>query len=286
MLKKQVWIAVLVALTVSAMALPAIADALSPISVSGFNRDVMFGPDGGVGGGYANNLAPTATSTWTMYSEGTIDKNNLTYPGTGLPIGNFTSQLDATHTYSFASAGGIDESDNALNLQWDATSTLTLATPGQYDSIGVLSTMAAGGGGGSAALVLHYSDGSTSSGLTYSSYDYYNGGIDSGNRAVKFSRCQGGINNGGSGGLDQCNIVNDQYLNAFWVYESVVPVDPTKTLVSIDFTGVHPAVPNGSNIAFTSVLAVSGAAVPEPASLALLAGGLLGLLAYVWRKRK
>jgi hypothetical protein len=27
-------------------------------------------------------------------------------------------------------------------------------------------------------------------------------------------------------------------------------------------------------------------AVPEPSTLALLAGGLLGLIAYAWRKRK
>ena len=57
-------------------------------------------------------------------------------------------------------------------------------------------------------------------------------------------------------------------------------------------------VTTGANITFTGQIGLSGgelipvtfstsaAPIPEPSTLVLLASGLIGLLAYAWRKRK
>lgn len=54
-------------------------------------------------------------------------------------------------------------------------------------------------------------------------------------------------------------------------------------------------VPTGGNVELTGSLGLSrsgtgclghGSTIPEPGTLALLAGGLVGLIAYAWRKRK
>ena len=52
--------------------------------------------------------------------------------------------------------------------------------------------------------------------------------------------------------------------------------------------GKHFAISSGAPIDDGSLAAagVSGSPVPEPGTLALLGCGLIGLLAYAWRKRK
>ena len=54
---QRFWVAVLVVVTMVLVAAPAWATSLSPVAVTGYNSDVMYGPDGGTGGGLAGELS-------------------------------------------------------------------------------------------------------------------------------------------------------------------------------------------------------------------------------------
>lgn len=65
-----------------------------------------------------------------------------------------------------------------------------------------------------------------------------------------------------------------------WTVENIVPCEDIEKLIG------HPQ-PAGENMQGSiDNLKFSSFAVPEPSTLAMLASGLIGLLAYAWRKRK
>lgn len=68
--------------------------------------------------------------------------------------------------------------------------------------------------------------------------------------------------------------------NAPVYYAKAVFSFHTDTAQTLTWTGTAP---NGGNV---GVFAIAVSTVPEPATLILLPSGLLGLLAYAWRKRK
>lgn len=151
MFAQRFWVAVLVVVTMVLVATPAWATSLSPVAVTGFNRDVMYGPDGGTGGGLAGELSENWGSG-QFFVNGTVDKTGVTQNG-GLPVGNFTSAADPTHTYCLAPAGGDDASNNVLSLRNLTSGTLTLQTPGKFDAISLLGAISSyGSGTGSGAM--------------------------------------------------------------------------------------------------------------------------------------
>jgi hypothetical protein len=251
------------------------ATVLSPVTVTGYNYDIIYGPAGGQGGGYADGVDSWDQDTW--FAAGTADTGG-TVRNNGLPVGNFASAADATHTYSLAAAGGDAESKNSLGLENGATGTLTLATPGKYSTIGVLAASTNGGENG-LSLVLNYADATHSSGLTYNAPDW--GNLSASNAAFRVERHH---NNTTSTPLDGFTY-DGTHLNRFALYETVVSADPGKVLESVTFTGttVYSA---EDGYARTQIMAVGGYAIPEPSAIALLATGIIGLLAYAWRKRR
>ena len=263
----------LVALFASAsfsIAVSAFGDTFCPIDFTGFNRDVIYGPDGGTGGGYA--LGADVKNEWAPYAVGTIDVGGAAHSD-GLPCGGtFTSLSNSSHTYALAAAGGDTESKNALWLTstTNPTGSLTLTTPGRYSGIGVLA--AAPDNGASGTIRLNYSD-ATYAETAFSLADWFQ------TSQPANAACKGGLSCYGFGNVDNCHIVN--YGSYLYLTEQVFSADSTKTLTSVTFT--QTGGPGNVNI-----FGLSGAAVqtPEPATLLLTAIGLFGIAAYACRKRR
>ena len=279
MFAQRFWMVVLVAVTTVFLASAAHASALAPVALTGYNWDEMYGSAGGTGGGYAQAVSSVDPSAF--FATGAVDKNGVTQSN-GLPVGNFASLTDSSHTYCLAAAGGATESDNVLGLGVGINGNLYLATPGKYSQIGVLATstnVATPGDGGGLGLVLNYSD-STSTTTTYNAYDwnYSGGGAAPASGAVNYNRAGGASVPGAVGGFT----VDTAHPNWFWLYETVVGVDPTKTLSYITFDGF----PSEDPAAHTEIFAVSGLAVPEPSTSTLVGIALISLLAYAWRRQK
>jgi hypothetical protein len=268
---KNVWF-VIVAVAVLVASSQAWATTISPLTLTGYNRDILWGPDGGQGGGYAEKIcSPQVDANVAYYLTGTMDKNGQVKTN-GLPTGNFTSAANADHTYCLAPAGGDIRTPNALMVYPGATTgsgTLVLTTPGYYDTIGVLASSAAGGG--TYSFTLNYRDG------TKASYNYYAGDAysGSGTTAVTFYRGEGAS----EVSIDGFYVASSL---TFKFFETTVSANPSKVLESLTFSGAS------SGDTSTVIVAVSGHGepVPEPSTIVLLASGLVGLAAYAWRKRK
>jgi hypothetical protein len=125
-----------------------------PISVTGFNRDVVV--ENNASGPPFNSVAQNfnAGETTGFYQSGLPGKTH------GLPAANFfTNSSDGT-VLQFAAYTG----NNALILNTDTgvtNGTLFLTTPRAYDRIAVVACSGNGDSTGLASLTLHFSDGSS-----------------------------------------------------------------------------------------------------------------------------
>lgn len=238
---------------------------LTPLELTGYNRDIIWGPDGGAGGGRAYGIS---NGSYALYVEGTLCKEGTTPPNPGLPTGNFASTTDSTHLYRFAPAGGDDLLNNALQLFFkdNQSGTLTLTTAARYDQIGVLAHVVNTNTYRDIGVTLNYTDNSSEN-LTVRIYK----SNQSTQAAIQYWAGQSAY-----GSLD--GLTSASSWASGYICEALIAVNPSKTLQSVTFTATYQEGDAGMNTRVLNVYGISGH-VPEPASVSLLGTGMLGLLA-------
>jgi uncharacterized repeat protein (TIGR02543 family) len=155
-----------------------VAAADYPIAVTGYNLDVVVesNASGGNTYNYANTFDPYCdflipTSPVCFYEAG-LAAGELLASGSavvlGLPAGGLvTNEFDHATTFQF----GPYDGGNVLCLTHDAPSgSLTLGAPAACSSLSVLAASVQGGGNG--ALVLHFTDGTTSPNIAFNAANY------------------------------------------------------------------------------------------------------------------
>ena len=285
-------LAALVAATALAGAGAVHASVLTPINLTGFNQDsvVENGYTVTAGGAIPSNIAVPVRSAVNV--NGSAGQNTLyesglngSPAGTGLPTSHeFTSSFDSSTGFQFQK---YTNTNNMLGLSTaiGTTGTLTLTTPTSFDSLAILalSTNAASNSTGAVTLNFaggitattdygapdwfSYSSGTTTDGNSYGPAINNLGRID----VVDSSFSGPGINGGNGPDMYQTTL-NLASLNGQNYTGDV--------LDSLTFT-------QAPSTTTTGIFAVSGssaAAVPDPATLGLVAAGGLGLLLLKRRK--
>jgi hypothetical protein len=240
-----------------ALALAAAASAQrTPIATTGYNFD-----------GIANGTSAATSTTGTLdsiYDYYTVGFNTGS-PTSGLPTASFVSAADATTTFQLQSPA----SNNVLWLQQagsGATSgTLNLSTPGSYSSLAFLLTGFNGSQPGTYSL--NFSSGLPTTG-SFTALDNFN---QAGFAISGFGRVSRS-----DGLFDAVGSTNPRL---YQVTVTLTSGDAARTLTSITFNNAETS---GTVFHDIGVFGVSGAPVPEPASMVVLGAGALALL----RRRK
>jgi hypothetical protein len=269
----------LLALGSLAGASSALAQAPTPISVTGYNRDVI-----------AESTSPSSTQgvtpgdpneSWnTTGFDG--NANDLGIPAGSTATSAFTNSVTGGNTvFLFAGATG----PNAAVANYDTTNgattqTLSFVTPGNYSSLAFAAAGLDSGATGTSTGTVNYADGSTVP-FTFDASDWdfdRSGGDDifspNIDRAV----------------LATYNTPNDFVADSpghVNLYETDIATDPTKEIDSVTFSGTYTATPFVGANAGVDVFAVSGVtAAPEPSAAATLGLGLLGLAGLMFKARR
>lgn len=230
--------------------------ASSPISLSGWNRDVI--------------VEAGATAPYTSAASPFDVPNNYGFYEAGLPGGTrglpnsrtFTSLVDGTTVFQFQPYTG----NNVLQLSASSSSfgTLTFTTPRAYSSLSILAA-AANSGASQGNLVIHFADASVSPVLQFNNSDWF---FQPNPAIMGFGRQDLGST------TPEDNGASFPELYPTTLNLAALGLN-TKPIASIDFTDLSTD-PRES----TGIFAISGTAVPEPGSFALLVTGaaLLGVL--------
>jgi hypothetical protein len=242
----------------------------TPLALTGFNQDMVVEASAPQIGAAANVTATMDTGTAktgaTYYEQG-YNTTNASSITTGLPLSGstFTSQADSRHIFTMQSYTG----NNALLLtSTNVSGTLTLASPMAMSGISVLA--ATGNGVAPFNVTINYSDGAPSTLVPYDQVvpDWFFQGPaawDAQGRVYPATTASTFDN------------VNNNQPN---LYQLDIPLTDTSDPVS-SITFNYDGTTGGGNVA---IFAVS-AAVPEPASIGLLAGGAATMLVRRRRTR-
>lgn len=239
---------------------------ITPINVTGYTQNMIISATNGAANVTATMDGGTAKSGDTFYERGV----NTGATSSGLPASGvvFGSANDSNHSFVFAPNG--QGQNDALMLDASNTSgALALSTPARYST---LSFLVAGGNGGATApnslvLTINYAGGGTQI-TALDAPDWFN------NSPIAVD-----ANGRGTTGLAFDSVTGG---NPRIYQEDVVLSDTTDPVTSVSFA--WPQALTGGNRA--AVFGVSGLAVPEPASWALLGIGAIGLLARKRRSRR
>jgi hypothetical protein len=251
----------------------------SPISVAGFNRDVVTDANKSI-----RFASPVDIGTADWFEAGAIDDGG-TQHFDGLVAGSLTSALTNPVTggqtvFQLQPFNG----NNALLLQYPAanTGTLSFVTPSRYRTLAILSAGYNAASNGLGSFVINFSDGSQSSPLNYNAFDW---GFGQSNIAI-----DGRGRNFNSGGDGKAFNYNQPV--PFKLFETdvdLVALGLNGHLVSsLTFSGGtisdQPGVPNHGP--WTTIFAVSGVTVPEPSTSLLVLVGVVavGLRAPLTRR--
>jgi hypothetical protein len=226
-------IAAIVLVTLVVVGVPG-APAQQPISVSGWNADVIIDKDP-----TARHAQSFDGNQIAFFEAGAVDDEGGEHDD-GLPAGQtFNSATGSGVVFAIQPAAG----NNVLRMARTESATLVFDTPAPYSLLAVLA--AGGSGGGLDDVYVNYDDGST---------DFFPTQYDAGDWCDNAQR-------GAITGLGRANPIGSYGLNfagyttecSFGLYESFIQPDPTKNIVSVTF---H----NGSsnNGVYENVFAISG----------------------------
>ena len=229
---------------VATLASPLMAANMTPVSVTGFNLDVVVEntATGPPYTGYAVELNPNEGNAF--YQSGLPGK---TY---GLPVsGNFASALGDGTVFQFQPY----TANNALVLSSGtgvSVGTLTLAVPAVYARIAVIANSASASSTSAGTLTLNFSDG-TSFVTNYAAPDWFN---NSGYALSAVERIN--LSNGGTSGAT----TNPRFYQTTLDLQALFGAT-NKTLLSLSFT-------QASGARSTGIYAVSGEVAPAaPAAI-------------------
>lgn len=312
----------LTAALLAGTALGAHAQTATPINTTGYNADVIYEAGASTTSpspGTTNKVAVLVAGTGSTLDTAPQDLFETGYNGTGgttgpnstyhgLPTGNtaFTSASNGNTVFQYQSYTGNNDlgltpsdptapnknDDDATG--YSPTGTLTLATPGAYNSLSILafSTNLGGGSTAQGTVVLTFTDGTTLN-TKYNAYDW--AGPVNGNAAAKASEVFSSANYfARTGTLNGPNDIDTGKGNRFDMFETDLNLaalgDGGKTLQSLAFSVVQDAGNANNADVITNIMGLSGvaapAAAPEPSQTAALGLGVLGLAALMLRARR
>lgn len=257
-------------------ALP-VAGPMAPVALTGFNQNGIVPNSYTVTSGAAipaNIAQPINGPGGDNYALMTTT-NGGGLPTNGLIVSTFagTSSVSGQTTFQLQPYTG----NTVLNLNNSAgtgTGTLTLSNPGEFSKLAILAVR--DDGGATESVTLNFADGSKVT-TDFEALDWYGPGAGTTADGNNYGIADAGVgristtNSGGDGGVDlyqtTLNLANlSSNGTTFANYSG-------ETLVSLTFA-------DSSTSGATDILAISGTAVPEPATLGLLAcaGAALVLL--------